>query len=404
MTTVFKLRLLNGDLNGRELILPEGEFTLGEQGCDVLLPLSDGNIVTLCVNEYQVMIQVAEEVWINGAQHDLHTPLPLLQSIEIAGLVFVLGEQTDILSGIKVTHRARFPLLVWLAIAICVPLSLLFVFLFWLTTQPETLRASIPADVPTQLAERLREPALQGIKGTWLADGSVTLSGHCASSSMMEPLQHFLLRNHIAFRNQLVCDDRLIASVSDLLHQHGYHDIEVRIGDEPGNIVIYGAVQMGDQWLTVQDTLAAVSGLKGWLVVNVHSGQIQQLVERLRAAGLLGFLSMTESNKELAISGVLSSEQQQQLKETLAALSQQQPGFPSVRYQNIPASDRTDQFLPAKVVSYGGNTQSAFVRLANGGRLQQGSVLANGYKVVFIGEQGLTLLKANNLVHIPMDF
>lgn len=128
MTTVFKLRLLNGDLNGLELILPEGEFTLGEQGCDVLLPLSDGNIVTLCVNEYQVMIQVAEEVWINGAQHDLHTPLPLLQSIEIAGLVFVLGEQTDILSGIKVTHRARFPLLVWLAIAICVPLSLLFVF------------------------------------------------------------------------------------------------------------------------------------------------------------------------------------------------------------------------------------------------------------------------------------
>ncbi len=99
---------------------------------------------------------------------------------------------------------------------------------------------------------------------------------------------------------------------------------------------------------------------------------------------------------------MLSSEQQQ-LKETLAALSQQQPGFPSVRYQNIPASDRTDQFLPAKVVSYGGNTQSAFVRLANGGRLQQGSVLANGYKW-FIGEQGLTLLKANNLVHIPMDF
>lgn len=151
--------------------------------------------------------------------------------------------------------------------------------------------------------------------------------------------------------------------------------------------MIYGAVQMGDQWLTVQDTLAAVSGLKGWLVVNAHSGQIQQLVERLRAAGLLGFLSMTESNKELAISGVLSSEQQQQLKETLAALSQQQPGFPSVRYQNIPASDRTDQFLPAKVVSYGGNTHSAFVRLANGGRLQQGSVLANGYKVVLLGSR-----------------
>lgn len=44
------------------------------------------------------------------------------------------------------------------------PLITAVCFLFWLTTQPETLRASIPADVATQLAERLREPALQGIE------------------------------------------------------------------------------------------------------------------------------------------------------------------------------------------------------------------------------------------------
>lgn len=403
MAVRFKLRLLSGDLYGRELILPEGEFTLGEQACDVLLPLSNGNIVTLVVSKHQIFMQGDGAVWVNGARHDLQQPLPLLQSIETAGLVFVLGEQNDILSGIQVAHRVGRRLSLWLSTTVFISLSLIFFFIFWLTTRPDMLQAYLPPDMPTQLAERLHDPALQGIKSIWLADGSVILSGHCASSSLIEPLQHFLLRNHIAFRNQLVCDDHLLGSVGELLHQHGYPEIEVRLGDVPGEIIIHGAVHMGEQWLKVQDALAMVPGLEGWQVVNINDGYIPPLMEQLKTVGLLGSLSMTGNLKEITLSGVLSLKQQQQLTEILAALSQQYPNFPSVRYQNIPVVDRSAQLLPAEIVSYGGNGHAEFVRLANGRRLQQGSVLANGYKVVFIGEQGLALLKANELAHIPMN-
>lgn len=113
---------------------------------------------------------------------------------------------------------------------------------------------------------------------------------------------------------------------------------------------------------------------------------------------------MVQNNKEVTISGVLAPDQRRKLTEMLAILAQQQPELLAVRYQNIPISDQAAKLLPAAIVSYGGNRNSGFVQLANGLRLQQGSVLANGYKVIFIGEQGISLLKTNNLIHIPMSF
>ncbi|CNE93202.1 type III secretion system inner membrane ring subunit SctD [Yersinia bercovieri] len=404
MTVSYKLRLLSGELKGRELRLPEGEFTLGEQGCDVLLPLPQGEILTLVISEHQIMMQVAGEVWVNGFRHNLQQALPLKQAIETSGLILVLGEENDVLSGVKITPRAGAHLLLLLSVVTLILLSLLLILIFWVMQQPKELQAYFTPDMPTQLSEQLKKPALQGVKGSWLSDGSVMLSGHCTSSSAIINLQNFLVLNHIVFQNQLVCDDHLITSINDVLHQYGYQDVEVKIGEKSGDIILHGSIEMGAQWLDVQKALASVAGLKRWKVVNTHDGQISLLVERLKKLGLLGYLSMRQSNKEVIISGVLSPDQQQQLMNMLETLAQQQPDYLAVRYQNIPISDQTEQLLPAGIVSYGGNRHSGFVQLANGLRLQQGTMLANGYKVIFIGEQGISLLKANQLIHIPMGF
>lgn len=404
MAVRFKLRLLSGELNGRELSLPEGEFTLGEQGCDVLLPLSQGQVLTLIIKENQIMLQVSGTVWVNGFKHDLQDPIPLRQVIEAGGLALILGEETDVLSEIKIPRRAGAHLLLWLSVVTFVLLLLLVILIFWFTQQSSRLFSYLPPDIPTQLSIQLKQPALEGIRAGWLSDGSVMLSGHCTSSSAVIQLQNFLVRNQIVFRNKLVCDDHLTASVSDVLHQYGYQDIEVRTGKTPGNVILYGAIEMGGQWLKVQETLATVAGLKGWTVVNSHNGQIPRLVEHLRALGLLGYLSMTQSPKDIVISGVLSPEQQQQLKQMLTTLAGPQSDELPVRYQNIPASDQTTQLLPAAIASYGGNSHSKFVQLANGTRLQQGTVLPNGYKIIFISELGISLLKENSLIQIPMNF
>lgn len=404
MAVRFKLRLLSGELNGRELSLPEGEFTLGEQGCDVLLPLSQGQVLTLIISENQIMLQVSGTVWVNGFRHDLQVPIPLRQVIEAAGLALILGEETDVLSEIKIPRRSGARLLLWLSVVTFVLLFLFVMLIFWFTQQSSRLFSYLPPDIPTQLSTQLKQPALEGIKAGWLSDGSVMLSGHCTSSSAVIQLQNFLVRNQIIFRNKLVCDDHLTASVSDVLHQYGYQNIEVRTGKTAGNVILYGAIEMGGQWLKVQETLATVAGLKGWMVVNSHNGQIPRLVEHLRALGLLGYLSMTQSPKDIVISGVLSPEQQQQLKQMLTTLAGPQSDELPVRYQNIPASDQTPQLLPAAIASYGGNNHAKFVQLANGTRLQQGTVLQNGYKIIFISEQGLSLLKENSLIQIPMNF
>ncbi|MFL4558464.1 type III secretion system inner membrane ring subunit SctD [Yersinia kristensenii] len=403
MATQFKLRILDGELNGRELILPKGVFTLGDQGADVLLPLPQGKILALIISENQIMLQVPGAVWVNGLRHDLQQPIPLRQVIEAAGLALVLGEEKDVLSGIRVIHRSGSRLLLWLSVATFILLGLLFSFIFWFTQQSNRLFSHLPSSIPTQLSEQLKISTLEGINATWLADGSVVLSGHCTSSSAVIQLQNFLVSNHIVFRNQLVCDDRLIASVSEVLHQYGYQDIDVKAGKKTGNVAIHGAIEMGAKWLSVQEALATIVGLKGWVVINSHDGQIPLLVERLKELGLLSYLSMTQSNREIVISGMLSPEQQQHLRLMLATLTQQPDVFP-VRYQNIPASDQATQLLPAAIVSYGGNTRSKFVQLANGIRLQQGTVLGNGYKVILIGEQSISLLKSSNLVQIPMNF
>ena len=403
MAGQFKLRLLSGELIGRELILPEGVFTLGEQGCDILLPLPLGKILTLVISENQVMLQSPDVVWINGVRHDSQQSIPLRQAIEVAGLALVLGEETDILSEIKVTRRSGPRLLLWLSLVTFILLLLLLVFIFWFTQQSNRLFAYLPPSISTQLSQQLKKPPLEGIKAAWLADGSVSLSGHCTSSSAVIQLQNFLVSNHVIFRNQLICDDRLVASVIEVLHQYGYQDIEVYTGKDAGSITLHGAIEMGEKWLRVQKALATIAGLKGWTVINSQDGQIPQLVECLRKIGLLGYLSMTQSNKEIVISGMLSPEQQQHLKEALAVFSLQPDAIP-IRYQNIPASDQTTQLLPAAIVSYGGNNNSRFVQLASGVRLQQGTVLENGYKVILIGERGISLLKSNHLVQIPMDF
>lgn len=403
MEMKFKLRILDGELNGRELMLPNGVFTLGGQGADVLLPLPQGKILALIISENQIMLQVPGVVWVNGLRHDLQQPVPLRQVIEAAGLALVLGEENDVLSGIIVGHRSGPRLLLWLSVATFILLGLLFSFIFWFTQQSNRLFSHLPSSIPTQLSEQLKISTLEGINATWLADGSVVLSGHCTSSSAVIQLQNFLVSNHVVFRNQLVCDDRLIASVSEVLHQYGYQDIDVKVGKITGNVAIHGAIEMGEKWLSVQKVLATIVGLKGWVVINSHDFQIPLLVDRLKDLGLLSYLSMTQSNKEIVISGMLSPEQQQHLRLMLATLTQQPDVFP-VRYQNIPASDQATQLLPAAIVSYGGNSHSKFVQLANGVRLQQGTVLGNGYKVILIGEQSISLLKSSNLVQIPMNF
>ena len=403
MNAQLKIRLLNGELNGREIALPEGIFTLGDQECDILLPLEEGQILTLKIVENQVFMQAQGRVWVNGLIFDLQNSLPFHQVIEAAGVFIVLGERDDILSGIAIPRRSgqRPLLLSGLTLLILILLS---ASLFWLSAYEKNRPTEKAFDLPTQLARQLKLLELQSVISTWQPDGSVIFSGYCSSSAAIRRLQNFLIMHRVIYRNELVCDDHLLASVNDVLRQFGYKDADVSTGKEPGTITIHGTIQAGPQWKKVQDVLTSMTGLKGWSVINNGSELIQLLVVELRQSGLLGYLSLTQNKKDIVISGQLSGEQQQKLNTILEKIQGEQPDFLPMNYQNIPALDQSRQLLPAEVVSYGGNEQSEFIELTNGMRLQQGTILPNGYKVIFLSAHGLQLMRGNNLVHIPLNF
>ncbi|MCX2956995.1 MAG: EscD/YscD/HrpQ family type III secretion system inner membrane ring protein, partial [Candidatus Regiella insecticola] len=61
--------------------------------------------MTLKIEENNVFMQTARRVWVNGRVFDLQNALPLNEVVETAGLIMVLGEQDDILSGITIPRR-----------------------------------------------------------------------------------------------------------------------------------------------------------------------------------------------------------------------------------------------------------------------------------------------------------
>lgn len=95
MSFLFKLRLLNGPLVGRELALPAGELTLGEGDVDLQVPLeglvADRRVVLL-VSEKGVFLTSKVACWIDGKPCEDHTAaLPLAQVIDLAGQGLLLG-------------------------------------------------------------------------------------------------------------------------------------------------------------------------------------------------------------------------------------------------------------------------------------------------------------------------
>ncbi len=95
MSFLFKLRLLNGPLAGRELALPAGELTLGQGDVDLQVPLAglvtDRHVVLL-VSEQGVFLTSAIACWVAGnAWEDRTAALPLAQVIDLAGQGLLLG-------------------------------------------------------------------------------------------------------------------------------------------------------------------------------------------------------------------------------------------------------------------------------------------------------------------------
>ena len=106
MPSNFKILWLNGPLKGRQLILPQGSFTVGSDG-DVIADLESADILEFNIEDESVTLKTDIEVWVAGERKEQQEALPLSEVIEIDGLLFVLGSAAQDIEEPDLPKRKR---------------------------------------------------------------------------------------------------------------------------------------------------------------------------------------------------------------------------------------------------------------------------------------------------------
>ncbi|AZC32424.1 Type III secretion protein SsaD [Pseudomonas chlororaphis subsp. piscium] len=403
MDRTYKLKWLNGPLSGRELALPVGELRIGGPDSDIALCLEQDAQATLSIEEEAIRLACATPAWVEGQPWDLEQALPLGRVIDLAGQAFVLGRSGDELSTPEVPARltrrrpARASVWHWGALAAVCGLGLAVGLLAW---QP-TLRVPV-LDQDEWLATQLKDPQLAGLSVQRGNQGSLVLKGLCHSSPSVAGLRAKLRARGLLVYDESVCADSLLDSVRSVLSLNGYRDVEVKSGERLDRVVIFGNIVADTTWQRTSAQLRAIQALAGWRVVNDQALLFDDLVSRLTARQVLGGLSVRVSDKALRVSGQLDAQHLATVTEVLDAFNRDGAPRLSAVFQNIPGMASAERYLPSSIVGIGGNVDSPYVQLANGMRLQQGSVLPSGYRIYALDRLSMALLKDQELISLPL--
>jgi type III secretion protein D len=404
MDCVYKLKWLNGPLSGRELALPAGELRIGRPDSDIALCLERDAQATLSIEDEAVRLVSETPAWVDGQPWDLEQALPAGRVIDLAGQAFVLGRADETISTQAVPARlkrrtpARRSAWHWWAVAVLCGLILAVALMAW---RP-TLTVS-PFDLDDWLARQLKDPQLAGMSVQRGSQGGLVLKGLCQSSRSVEGLRSKLRERGLLVYDESVCADTLLDSVRSVLSVSGYRDVEVKSGTHLDRVVIFGNIVADAKWQRTSAQLRAIQALGGWRVVNDQALLFDDLLARLSARQVLGGLSVSVSDRALRVSGQLDTRRLATVTEVLDAFNRKGlPRLPAV-FQNIPGMASADRYLPSPIVSIGGNVDSPYVQLANGMRLQQGSVLPSGYRIYALDRLSMALLKDQELISLPLE-
>jgi len=413
---LWKLVFQSGALAGQVLHLPAGELTVGEQpGCDINFPLpaARGDHCVLSVDEQGVTLRPLRiRCRIDGRRLKAEEiRLEAGQTVDLAGCEFILARVADEAAGATERRPATLARPVtrgkrlW---GVGLPCTIAAALVIGMLKAGPELRASAPQYLPFNLEsyqEALRlNPGLAQIQVVRAENGTLTLSGLCSHTSELAPFLARLTDARVAYCNQVVCADELQQGVAYLLQANGYRDARVNAGSSLGSVVIAGNIHADKRWAMVSQQLNQMPGLQSWVVSNDTDFAITELVDVLRERKLLAKLSVArQSCNILTVTGQLPVVRQQQLRQVLDEWQKQREDRVRVIYQDIPTSKLQLSIFPAAVTGFSGNHKTAFLQLANGMKVQIGSMLPSGYVVTKLEEGGVELRKEGQLLHLPLD-
>lgn len=407
MEKSYTLIVLNGPLARRSIRLPPGETRIGGEDPDLAVALEDAHTATLTVGTEGVRISTDASCWIDGAPAVAPDVAPLDRVIDLGGLAFVLRDSaTDdvappclIVPPRRKGRRAGAALAVLItSVAVLGASSLALERVFW---APATVAsAARQADPLSDIRKRL---APEGIVLSEDERGVVNIRGQCMVSSRLAALRDALRESGFVYRDSVICQDDIVNSVTAILRMNGYDNANVESGTTYGTVDISGRIDADERWQRVAEMLSGTAGLQSWTVRDRSGGSVNDLISRLRAAGLIGKLSISRARNDILVTGLLDATDKAALTAVIAAFRRDYSGAARVVVQDIAAAPSLNRVFPSAVVSFGGRPPSMFIELADGARLTVGSRLPGGYAITGLDASGVDLSKDGEIAHFPLN-
>jgi len=395
MADNWKIRLLGGVLQGREIWLTEGRLSIGERNCDLCLPLQGKYQLMLTVTDGGLFIDAGEQtVRVNGRKHKPETPLPETGIVQLPGLTMAFGHGDADLSVCRIPRRK--PVIVFSCVMFL--LLLLGAGLTVFLLRPD----SVAVDMVPRIDALLQQNGLTQITVNQEQDGTFLLSGYCQKSAALQTVRLTLSSWSVLYHDQVICRDQLIRDVRDVLTQAGYNEMQIT-SPAPGEVHINADVSMDKRWAAVQKTLAGVSGLRHFTIDNPRKTRFNTLAEALLRDGLAENVSVTLVGQAFLISGILTEPQQQTLTALMEQLRQQYPDM-ELNYQNVAPSPEGWRHFPSPVVALIQGATGRSLILENGTCLRTGSHLPDGGVIMTLTDKAVTLRYPEALINNIFTF
>lgn len=411
MPYLYKLKLLNGILCGREIKLKEGIVRLGSESeeNDIVLVLDDG-IEVVELNVQQDGVTLSESIpGIIGEQFiEKIDKLPLREPLMLAGIGMVIGHIDDDLS---LFSQWRVPSLTpgagsrFKKVALVLTGMLVITLFSMFFINKQDMRIEPKVNIQQQVERYKQQYSLKYMDFSWPAKNHLEINGWCQNENNLASLLEILHQHQIIITNNVICQDALLRSVTYAIQLYGYANFLVEPGEEHGEVIINGTIEDDERWQEVVKLLGTMPGLRKWNVVNQSETQTAQIIQLLKEVHLLGKLSISKSNRRIIISGKLKDKEVDTLNEVIHKYMLSNPDATSIIYQNIQNTGSGEGILPDPVISVGGNKGFPYIELSNGERLQKGAILPDGYTIRNIDcNDGIELSRQGELVHIPLGF
>ena len=396
MDNQWKIRLLGNLLQGREIWITNGRLSLGEQECDICIPLTVNEKIVLYEEQGNLFIDAGKaNVRLNGRKHPQNKPLPDSGVLEVAGIALAFGSKESQLADYRIP--SSWPRYGWLAGLLLLITGGIGVLL--LAARPVASEDNLHQRVKLLLQQ---SDMLPGIQTNWRPDGSLQLSGYCPASKQMLKVRVSLASWGVVYRDEVICADQLASEVLDTLTQAGYSHADVS-PDGPGKVLIHADIEMNHRWFTVQTQLADIPGLQHWQIDNPHHLQSQAIIDAMAESGLIGLVNVTPVRQTFVISGILDLPHRQQLQKAMALLHKRYPQL-SLSYQQVASSSEGGHYFSAPVAGYVQGRRSNYLLLTNGERLRVGSQLPGGGKIIKLDPHVVAITLHDALIDYPLNF